>query len=391
MEDIDKPEQEEVVNKNPNLDLADLIFALSLTEVDRRDTLQKQILQIITEKKMAPLYESLIHQGLLLDNSSLLSQLKIQNEKDLADLKVRHDDAVENFGENEVREALLARSEYLTSIGDKEKSVSSFRETYEKTVALGQKLDIIFSTIRVGFFFRDFDLISRNLDKAKTLIEEGGDWDRRNRLKVYDGLHKLMIREFKVAANLFLESIATFTSYELFSFKRFTFLTVLMSVVSLDRVSLKTKVINSPEILSVIDDIPALGDFLNCLYKCDYSKFFSALATITDAAKDDRYLNSHYAYFCREMRIVAYTQILESYISVTLESMANAFGVSVAFLDRELSRFISAGRLNCKIDKVSNIVETTRPDSKNAKYLATIKQGDLLLNRIQKLSRFINL
>jgi len=76
MEDIDKPEQEEVVNKNPNLDLADLIFALSLTEVDRRDTLQKQILQIITEKKMAPLYESLIHQGLLLDNSSLLSQLK---------------------------------------------------------------------------------------------------------------------------------------------------------------------------------------------------------------------------------------------------------------------------------------------------------------------------
>jgi len=153
MEDIDKPEQEEVVNKNPNLDLADLIFALSLTEVDRRDTLQKQILQIITEKKMAPLYESLIHQALLLDNSSLLSQLKIQNEKDLADLKVRHDDAVENFGENEVREALLARSEYLTSIGDKEKSVSSFRETYEKTVALGQKLDIIFSTIRVGFFF----------------------------------------------------------------------------------------------------------------------------------------------------------------------------------------------------------------------------------------------
>jgi len=50
MEDIDKPE-EEIVIKNPNLDLADLIFALSLTEVDRRDTLQKQILQIITEKK----------------------------------------------------------------------------------------------------------------------------------------------------------------------------------------------------------------------------------------------------------------------------------------------------------------------------------------------------
>jgi len=200
-----------------------------------------------------------------------------------------------------------------------------------------------------------------------------------------------MIRDFKASANLFLESIATFTSYELFSFKRFAFQTVLMSVVSLDRVSLKTKVVNSPEILSVIDEIEALGDFLYSLYKCEYSKFFSALATITDAAKEDRYLNAHYSYFCREMRIVAYTQILESYMSVTLDSMANAFGVGADFLDKELSRFVAAGRLNCKIDKVSNIIETTRPDAKNAKYQNTIKQGDLLLNRIQKLSRFINL
>lgn len=32
--------------------------------------------------------------------------------------------------------------------------------------------------------------------------------------------------------------------------------------------------------------------------------------------------------------------------------MASAFGVSAAFLDGELSEFIAAGRLNCKINKV---------------------------------------
>ena len=36
----------------------------------------------------------------------------------------------------------------------------------------------------------------------------------------------------------------------------------------------------------------------------------------------------------------------------TMSTMANAFGVSVAFIDKELSRFISAGRINAKIDKV---------------------------------------
>jgi len=40
--------------------------------------------------------------------------------------------------------------------------------------------------------------------------------------------------------------------------------------------------------------------------------------------------------------------------------------------DRELSRFIAAGRLHCKIDKVGGIVETTRPDSKNWQYQASI-------------------
>ena len=39
-----------------------------------------------------------------------------------------------------------------------------------------------------------------------------------------------------------------------------------------------------------------------------------------------------------------------------------------AFCDRELSRFIAAGRLHCKIDKVGGIVETNRPDNKNWQY-----------------------
>nr|CAD1821505.1 unnamed protein product [Ananas comosus var. bracteatus] len=42
----------------------------------------------------------------------------------------------------------------------------------------------------------------------------------------------------------------------------------------------------------------------------------------------------------------------------------------------ELSRFIAAGKLHCKIDKVSDILETNRPDARNAFYRATIKQGD---------------
>lgn len=62
----------------------------------------------------------------------------------------------------------------------------------------------------------------------------------------------------------------------------------------------------------------------------------------------------------------------------------------MTFLKRDLSKFIANGRLNCVIDKVNGIIETNRPDNKNAQYQTVIKQGDVLLNRVQKLSRVIN-
>lgn len=55
----------------------------------------------------------------------------------------------------------------------------------------------------------------------------------------------------------------------------------------------------------------------------------------------------------------------------------------------DLSRFIAAGRLNCSIDRVNGIVETNRPDAKNARYASVIKQGDIVLTSVQRLSRVI--
>lgn len=107
-------------------------------------------------------------------------------------------------------------------------------------------------------------------------------------------------------------------------------------------------------------------------------------------ARARRYLARHAKHYFYECRLVAYKQFLESYSSVKLASMARTFGLGVDFLDQELSMFIAADRLRCKIDKVSGVIVTKRLNVKNTKYQATIKEGDLLLNRIQKLSRVIN-
>ncbi len=86
--------------------------------------------------------------------------------------------------------------------------------------------------------------------------------------------------------------------------------------------------------LSVIEKIPHLQQLLHSLYYCRYNEFLESLAGITDSLKRDYFCSTHAAFYCKEMRIIAYKQLLESYKSVELSKMATAFGVSPDFIDQ---------------------------------------------------------
>jgi len=123
-------------------------------------------------------------------------------------------------------------------------------------------------------------LITSNLTKAEELIEKGGDWDRRNRLKVYRGLHLLSVRQFKRGGELFLDALSTFTATELIPYNDFVALTVISNTLTLTRVDLKKKIIGAPEVNQILPEIPVLADLTKNLYECHYNKFFIALATL---------------------------------------------------------------------------------------------------------------
>ena len=340
---------------------------------------------------MAPFYKLVCEQlGWPVDAAKLAAMEKV-NAAELTSLSDKIKNAEENEGESEIREAYLARADFLMRTGEKEKALEAYDETVTKTVALGPKLDILLSQLRIGFFYDDVHLLKAKITKAKAMLEEGGDWERRNRLKVYEAVFLLQIRDFKASAALLLDSVATFTAVELLTYNTFIFYTVVAAMVALPRKELKAKVIDAPEILQVLHELPHMPELLDGMYSCAYDKLMRALVATIDLMKADRYLTKHARFYFREVRVMAYTQFMESYRTVSLVSMAASFGVSAGHMDKELSGFISSGRLSCKLDAVAGVVNSTRPDAKSAQYLATIKQGDFLLNRVQKLSRVINL
>ena len=255
---------------------------------------------------------------------------------------------------------------------------------------LGTKIDLVLAIIRLGLFYGDKVLVKKQVERASTLVESGGDWDRRNRLKAYQGLHLLTVRDYHQAAPLLLDSLSTFTSYELCSYSNLVVYSVLAGSVSLKRVDFKSKVVDAPEIKAILGegedklsalsgalsagpgagedaemndvsstaktavnlttlgsgttdypdteapiDFAPLAQLVSSLYTGSYRDFFGALAKVeVNFLQLDRYLYEHRGWFVREMRLRAYQQLLQSYRVVGLESMANEFGVSVDFLDR---------------------------------------------------------
>jgi 26S proteasome regulatory subunit N7 len=335
---------------------------------------------------MAPIYQhccKILNQPC---DEAKLSAMTITNNQTLAELEEKIKDAETNHGEQEIRDALLAKAEHLASIGDRDGASSAFAATEAKTAGSGPKMDLVFTQLRLLMFYEDWPSVKKMIAKAKQLSDAGGDWERRNKLKVYEAVFACYTREFKLAADLFLEALATFSATELFPYSRVIFYGVITAIPSYDRVALKKKVLDAPEVLTSINQLPFLEPYLNSLYACKYADFFQAFVEIANQMGSDPFLAPHVNFYMREVRIVAYAQFLESYKSVTLDSMASAFHVTSDFLDQELSNFIVAGRLNARIDKVSGVVVTNRPDHKNALYQDMIKKGDHLLNRVQGLA-----
>jgi 26S proteasome regulatory subunit N7 len=355
---------------------------------EEKSAAQAAIMHQIYENNMRP-YWSLIAEmlGWQVDAKRAAEMDKL-NELKLEQLAARIQDAQDNLGDVEVREALLAKCDFYALIGDLDACLKFNEECSGKTLAPGPKLDLCFQRIRLGIAFSNNDVAAKGITDAHRLMKDG-DWERRNRLKVYEGLYHVFIRDFEKGSSMLIDSLTTFASTEILDFKQFVFITVVSALPVLSRAHLKSKVIDSPEVVSA--GLTSINDLVSSIYQCNYGQCFKALDVVCQELRRLVFVSLHVNFFFREARVMFLNQFLDSYSSVTLTSMSSAFKIPVAVLDQMLCTLISNERVACKIDRVSGSVTTYRGNATNFEYHRIVKNGDLLINRIQKLSRMVEL
>ena len=260
------------------------------------------------------------------------------SDNEILDAKIKEIDEKILKAENSVEETDLTHFNFEKAKLYKEnklksQAIAEFKKVIEKSQSFNLRMDSVFEILHIGIFDKDLDLVKENIDLCKKFLKEGGDWEKRNRLKVYEGLYGLLLRNFKDSGKLFLEALMTFTNYELFDYKTFVFYTAICNVITVDRVTLKNRVIDNSDVVSCIREIPNIQNFLESFYNGNYRTFFSEFYEIIQRIKTDFFLSKHTNYFIREMGIKVYSQFLQSYKLVTMQNMVECFGVSSELMD----------------------------------------------------------
>lgn len=128
---------------------------------------------------MAPYYQAITSTSktILPLDSNLLASMQEANAATLQSLDETLESAEKTEGESEISDALKARANFLTRIGEKDKAIEAQKLAFEKTPGLGSRIDIALTLVRIGYFWNDESLVVWGLDKAEKYVHSDKVFD----------------------------------------------------------------------------------------------------------------------------------------------------------------------------------------------------------------------
>lgn len=379
-------------------------FKLTLKEYQNDDNSRNEFLDIVTRGNMSRYYEDACKEFDWKIDEELLNSMKHENRKTQQEIECADSSNPENTEEK----IQIEKFGFCCEIGDLDRAMDIANAILkDETNSTSIRVEAAFGLFRIAYIRNNVRSMGNIINEITCLVDgshgSGSNWCCRNKLKVYEAVYCLATRNFRRAASLLLDCIPTFESYELLPFKEVVEYTIVSGIISLSRSELDSQ-FNKNGLLqqALLTESPKYRDYFCSLYDCHYKEFFENLAWVESEFKSNPLLHRHYRYYVREMRLKAYSQLLQAYRTINLNRMAMEFGVTEEFIEQEIARSIAGGKLHCKIDKVAGMIVTisavgcTRGQAPDAScdrgltYQNTIRKGDALLNRLKNLGQVID-
>jgi 26S proteasome regulatory subunit N7 len=146
--------------------------------------LKDSVLKLIVDNDMSHVYSHFCSSFGWPADQSLLETMRAANTKALADLDEKIAESEKNMGDEEVRDAMLAKADYFANIGDRDRAWEAYDSVEQKTPSPNHKITIAFCKIRLEILYGNWVGIKQLIASAKQVCEKGGDWEKKNRLMV---------------------------------------------------------------------------------------------------------------------------------------------------------------------------------------------------------------
>eukprot|EP01115_Flamella_aegyptia_P009103 TRINITY_DN3851_c0_g1_i2.p1 TRINITY_DN3851_c0_g1~~TRINITY_DN3851_c0_g1_i2.p1 ORF type:complete len:317 (-),score=105.72 TRINITY_DN3851_c0_g1_i2:149-1099(-) len=197
------------------------------------------------------------------------------------------------------------------------------------------------------------------------------------KLKVCAALSNLENRKYKVAARKFLETtIDIADNYnEVISAQDIAIIGGLTALATYDRQELKKKVLDDPQFRNFLELTPETREIINDFYESRYASCFKTLLKIKNNLLLDIFLHEHVESLYQKIRNKALVQYFTPFMSVDLNTMAQAFNSDVAGLEKELSRLIMEGAIQARIDSHNKRLYGRQTDQRTVTFQKNSSNG----------------
>lgn len=114
-------------------------------------------------------------------------------KEELALLEAKIEEAKTREGDTEVRDAILDKAQFLKDEAqDYPLAETIFREAIALSGGASRKMEILFEILLMNIEKFDLDALKKDIASCHVLVEEGADWDKKNKLKIFEGVYCML-------------------------------------------------------------------------------------------------------------------------------------------------------------------------------------------------------
>lgn len=163
------------------------------------------------------------------------------------------------------------------------------------------------------------------------------------------------------------------------------------ALASLDRNEVRTKLLEPSNPRECLDLVPAVRDLVLDFCSCRYAACLSALAKMNDALLLDVHLHGQVPELCQLIRSRVIVQYFSPFLSVSLHTMASAFGTDVNSMQAEVAKLVGKGQLDAKIDSHKKVLYARKANQRKQAYEHTMRVSQQFLDSTQALVLRMNM